>query len=193
MVSDNPMPQFREWYQAAQAAEPGLADAMTLATADADGMPSARMVLLKEVDERGFVFYTNVNSQKGRELGANPMAALVFHWKSLNRQIRINGPVETIADEEADRYFDSRDRGAQIGAWASDQSSVMANTYDLEKRVAEFTVKFGISKISRPPFWIGFRVVPRTIEFWEQGVFRLHKRHRYTRDGNNWAVERLFP
>lgn len=191
--SGNPMPQFLEWYRAAEVSEPDLADAMTLATADADGIPSARMVLLKQVDERGFVFYTNLNSQKGREIGENPVASLVFHWKSLKRQVRITGPVETIADDEADSYFETRSRGAQIGAWASDQSSVMESAYDLEKRVAGYTLKFGVSKIPRPPFWTGFRVIPRTIEFWEQGVFRLHKRVRYTRDGDGWAMERLFP
>ena len=151
------------------------------------------MVLLKHVDDQGFVFYTNLESRKGVELAANPRAALLFHWKSLKRQVRIEGPAEAVSDAEADAYFASRDRGAQLGAWASDQSRPMAGRFDLEKRVAKFTAQFGVGVVQRPPFWSGFRIAPRRMEFWSEGKFRLHEREQFVRDGAEWRVERLFP
>ena len=166
---------------------------MTLATADRSGIPSARMVLLKEATEKGFVFYTNLESQKGLELAENPKAALVFPWKSLKRQVRVSGEVEPVSDMEADEYFASRARGAQIGAWASDQSRSMESQFDLEKSVAKFTAKFGVSKISRPSQWSGFRVIPSKIEFWEERPFRLHRRVLYRLENNEWSVSHLFP
>ena len=189
----NPLEFFKEWFAAAENSEPGLAEAMTLATADRSGIPSARMVLLKEATEKGFVFYTNLESQKGLELAENPKAALVFHWKSLKRQVRVSGEVEPVSDMEADEYFASRARGAQIGAWASDQSRSMESQFDLEKSVAKFTAKFGVSKISRPSQWSGFRVIPSKIEFWEERPFRLHRRVLYRLENNEWSVSHLFP
>jgi pyridoxamine 5'-phosphate oxidase len=188
-----PLEQFRAWFEEAKTTESLLPEAMSVASVGADGRPSSRMVLLKEADERGFVFYTNLGSRKGQEIGANAYVALLFHWKSLKRQIRIEGSAEPVADEEADAYFASRDRGAQIGAWASDQSRPMEGRFDLEKRVAQFTAKFGIAKIDRPPFWSGLRVVPDRYEFWNDGRFRLHERLIYIRDGGDWRTERLYP
>ncbi len=188
-----PLEQFRAWFEEAKTTESLLPEAMSVASVGADGRPSSRMVLLKEADERGFVFYTNLGSRKGQEIGANASVALLFHWKSLKRQIRIEGNAEPVADEEADAYFASRDRGAQIGAWASDQSQPMEGRFDLEKRVAQFTAKFGIAKIDRPPFWSGLRVVPDRYEFWNDGRFRLHERLIYIRDGGDWRTERLYP
>jgi pyridoxamine 5'-phosphate oxidase len=151
------------------------------------------MVLLKDVDNRGFVFYTNFESRKGRELATNRRAALLFHWKSLQRQVRVEGPATPVSDAEADAYFATRDRGAQIGAWASEQSRVMEGRLDLEKRVAAFGAKFGLGKVPRPPHWSGYRVVPESIEFWSEGRFRLHEREVYVREGDSWRVDRLFP
>ncbi len=188
-----PLEQFRAWFEEAKTTESLLPEAMSVASVGADGRPSSRMVLLKEADERGFVFYTNLGSRKGQEIGANASVALLFHWKSLKRQIRIEGNAEPVADEEADAYFASRDRGAQIGAWASDQSRPMEGRFDLEKRVAQFTAKFGIAKIDRPPFWSGLRVVPDRYEFWNDGRFRLHERLIYIRNGGDWRTERLYP
>jgi pyridoxamine 5'-phosphate oxidase len=189
----DPTALFQDWFEAAKAAEADLPEAMTLATADADGVPSARMVLLKDADARGFVFYTNLESRKGGELAANAHAALVFHWKSLKRQVRIVGTVEPVSEAEADAYFATRARGAQIGAWASEQSRPMEGTFELEKRVARFTAKFGIGAVPRPHFWSGFRIVPREIEFWEERLFRLHHRLHYRRSGDGWTVTHLFP
>jgi pyridoxamine 5'-phosphate oxidase len=188
-----PLEQFRAWFEEAKTTESLLPEAMSVASVGADGRPSSRMVLLKEADERGFVFYTNLGSRKGQEIGANAYVALLFHWKSLKRQIRIEGSAEPVADEEADAYFASRDRGAQIGAWASDQSRPMEGRFDLEKRVAQFTAKFGVAKIDRPPFWSGLRVVPDRYEFWNDGRFRLHERLIYIRNGGDWRTERLYP
>jgi len=189
----DPLARFQEWYAEAAKAEPNLPEAMTLATADAQGRPSARMVLLKDADERGFVFYTNMDSRKGQELGSNAQAALVFHWKSVKRQVRVAGAVERVSDSEADEYFASRARSAQIGAWSSDQSRPMKTAHELEKRVAKFTAKFGVSRIPRPEYWSGCRLVPDEIEFWEERLFRLHSRIHYQRAGDGWTTRNLFP
>ena len=192
-IKKKPLEIFREWFADAENSEPGLAEAMTLATADQSGVPSARIVLLKEATEKGFVFYTNLESQKGLELTDNPKAALVFHWKSLKRQVRVSGVVEPVSELEADTYFKSRARGAQIGAWASDQSRSMKSPFDLEMNVAKFTAKFGVSKVSRPSNWSGFCVVPSVFEFWEEGPFRLHRRTLYRMENGGWYVSHLFP
>jgi pyridoxamine 5'-phosphate oxidase len=188
-----PFALFAEWFSAAKVSEPSLAEAMTLATADKNGMPSARMVLLKSFGEDGFVFYTNFESQKGLELSENPKAALVFHWKSLKRQVRLSGSVNPVSVEEADIYFSSRPRGAQIGAWASEQSRHMNSQFELEKRVAKFTAKFGVSKIPRPSYWSGFCVAPDTIEFWEERPLRLNRRILYRLEKDEWSMSQLFP
>jgi pyridoxamine 5'-phosphate oxidase len=188
-----PFNLFNEWFEDANKSETLLPEAMSVATVGSNGRPSSRMVLLKQAHEDGFVFYTNLQSRKGDEISANASVALLFHWKSLKRQIRIEGLTEPVTDAEADAYFASRDRGAQIGAWASDQSQVMAGGFDLEKRVAQFTAKFGVSKIERPPFWSGFRVVPDRLEFWSDGHFRLHERLIYIKNDADWHTERLFP
>jgi pyridoxamine 5'-phosphate oxidase len=193
MADQDPISRFLEWFEEAKRREPELPEAMALATADPGGAPSVRMVLLKDVDRRGFVFYTNLESRKGRELTANGKAALLFHWKSLHRQVRVEGPAEPVADAEADAYFASRDRGAQIGAWASEQSRVLEGRLDLEKRVAKFAAQFGLGKVPRPPFWSGYRIVPERIEFWSEGSFRLHDREVYVRNGEAWRTERLYP
>jgi pyridoxamine 5'-phosphate oxidase len=193
MAETDPIRRFRDWFAEAEKSEPDLPNAVALATADAAGRPSVRMVLLKDVDARGFVFYTNIESRKGRELAANDRAALLFHWKSLRRQVRIEGPATPVDDAEADAYFATRDRGAQIGAWASDQSRVMEGRLDLEKRVASFGARFGLGKVPRPPFWSGYRIAAETIEFWREGRFRLHEREVYHKDGGGWKTERLFP
>lgn len=189
----DPIGLFRTWLAEAEKKEINEPASVALATADASGAPSVRMVLVRGVDERGFVFYTNLESRKGIELEANPRAALCFHWKSLRRQVRVEGPVEQVSDAEADAYFASRDRGARIGAWASDQSRPLKGRLDLEKRVARFTAKFGLGKIPRPPHWSGFRVRPVEIEFWEQRPFRLHDRVLYLRRDGAWTRRKLFP
>lgn len=191
--AEEPFRLFGEWLDEATKSEPRDPTAMALATVDADGMPNVRMVLLKGLDDRGFVFYTNLTSQKGQELGTTPKAALVFYWKSLNRQIRIRGQVERVTDGEADAYFATRPRGAQIGAWASRQSAPLESRFALEKAVALYTAKFGVGSISRPPHWSGFRIVPASIEFWADRPFRLHDRIVFRRDNGAWVKTRLYP
>ena len=192
--ADDPIRKFRSWLEEAARSELGDATAMTLATADETGRPSARMVLLKEADADGFVFYTNAESRKGRELDANPRASLVFHWKSLRRQILIDGRVRKVPNAEADAYFATRPRGSQIGAWASDQSRALEGRFELEKRVAKFAARFGAGGVPRPPHWTGYRLAPDRIEFWRDKPFRLHERIVYTRaDAGGWKIGRLYP
>lgn len=167
--------------------------AFALGTVDAAGQPSVRILLIKHVDDRGFVFYTNFESRKGRELSATGKAALCFHWQPLEQQVRVEGPVTRVSDAEADAYFASRARGSQIGAWASRQSQPIVPTGELERRVAEFEKKFEGRDVPRPPHWGGWRLAPTAIEFWKNMPSRLHVRHRYTRDGERWRVETLYP
>ena len=188
-----PLQQLASWLEDAQAAALTQPDAMTLATASADGVPSARMVLLRGLDDRGAVFYTNAASRKGRELLENPRAALVFHWEPLGRQVRLEGPVERVDDEESDAYFASRPLPSRLGAWASDQSRPIKSREALMERYAETAARFGDGPVPRPPYWYGFRVVPDAVEFWEHGAHRLHDRIRYTRAGAGWIAERLAP
>ncbi len=187
-----PFAPFQRWLDEAWKGEPN-AHAMTLATTAPDGRPSARAVLLKGLDPRGFVFYTNLESRKSTELFANPHAALCFLWKSLNRQVRVEGPVEQVGDDEAEAYFASRPRDSQIGAWASDQSRPLESRAALERRVEEFSHRFGEGNVPRPAYWSGFRVVPQRVEFWQERPFRLHDRLLFIREGEGWRRERLFP
>jgi pyridoxamine 5'-phosphate oxidase len=189
----NPIVVFREWLAEAEASEPNDPTAMALATIDGAGNPSVRMVLLKGLDERGFAFYTNFESRKGEELLAQPRAALCFHWKSLRKQVRVEGPVEIVSDAEADEYFHSRARVSQIGAAASDQSRPLDSRATLEQRVAEIEARLKGAEVPRPPNWSGFRVIPQSIEFWKDGAYRLHDRILFTRRGLEWATERLYP
>jgi pyridoxamine 5'-phosphate oxidase len=193
--ADEPFRLFSAWFADAKKSEPNNPDAMTLATVDADGLPNARMVLLKGCDERGFVFYTNLDSVKGQELAEAPKAALTFYWKSLQRQVRVRGEVEPVSAAEADAYFASRPRMAQIGAWASKQSTALESRLAFEKAVAIHTAKFGVGTVPRPPHWSGYRVVPQELEFWHERPFRLHDRIRFRREhqGARWSKTRLYP
>jgi len=192
---DEPFALFGEWFADAEAHEPNDPNAMALATVDASGMPNVRMVLLKEFDERGFVFYTNTESAKGRELKATGKAALCFHWKSLRRQVRVRGLAEPVSAQEADAYFATRPRGSRIGAWASKQSRPLESRFALEKAVAKYTAKFGLGEVPRPDYWSGYRVVPLEIEFWHDRPFRLHDRIVFRRDSATqaWSKLRLYP
>lgn len=192
--ADEPLCLFAAWFAEAKRSEPVNPDAMTLATVDADGFPNARMVLLKGFDERGFVFYTNLDSAKGHELAAAPKAALTFYWKSLLRQVRVRGAVEPVSQAEADAYFATRSRMAQIGAWASKQSTALESRLAFEKAIARFTAKFVIGTVPRPPNWSGYRVAPQEIEFWQERPFRLHDRVVFARtDTGGWKKTRLYP
>ena len=193
VTADKPIKIFKEWFREAKATEPVNPNAMTLATADDEGRPSARMVLLKDVDVDGFVFYTNLGSRKALELNANPNAALCFYWKSLAKQVRVEGVIELVADAEADAYFASRPKLSQLGAWASKQSQTLEGRMALEKRVAKYTAKFNVGTIPRPDFWSGLRLRPVQIELWKEEAFRLHDRTRYKRDGDGWTVDSLYP
>jgi len=194
-ASDDPMALFAAWFAQAEKAEAAEPNAMALASVDAAGHPNVRMVLLKEADARGFVFFTNFESAKGRELLGQPHAALVLHWKSLGRQVRVRGPVAPVADAEADAYFATRAKDSQIGAWASAQSRPMPTRFAFEKEIAKFAAKYALAKVPRPPYWSGFRVTPLEIEFWRNRPFRLHDRLVYARADTNapWRTERLFP
>jgi len=193
--ADEPVRLFTAWFAEAKRTEPVNPDAMALATVDAGGMPNARMVLLKAFDARGFVFYTNSDSAKGNELVGAPKAALTFYWKTLQRQVRSRGTVEPVSTEEADAYFATRSRMAQIGAWASKQSSALESRLAFEKAVARFTAKFAIGKVPRPPNWSGYRVMPTEIEFWHERPYRLHDRVAFTRPNLSapWTKTRLYP
>lgn len=193
--ASEPFALFAEWLAEAEKTEPNDPNAMTLATVDADGLPDARMVLLKGLDTRGFVFFTNTESAKGRELAATPKAALVFHWKSLRRQVRVRGTVERVTDAEADAYFATRPRLSQIGAWASSQSRPLEGRFALETAVAAATAKYALGTVPRPPHWTGFRIVPVAMEFWHDRPFRLHDRMQFRREGEGaaWTKTRLFP
>jgi pyridoxamine 5'-phosphate oxidase len=190
----NPFIQFKKWFEQALAAQLPEPNAMTLATATPDGQPSARMVLLKDFDEQGFVLFTNYNSHKGQELAANPHAALVFWWAELERQVRIVGTVEKISSEQSDSYFEMRPPNSRLGAWASNQSEVIPGREVLEQQLQEFQQKYENQEVPRPPHWGGYRVIPREIEFWQGRPSRLHDRLLYTHlDHSNWKIERLSP
>ena len=193
---NDPITHFQSWLSEAEKSEPNDPTAVALATADSNGMPNVRMVLLKGVDQQGFVFYTNFESAKGDELVVNPQAALCFHWKSLRRQVRVQGSIEVVADQEADDYFASRAKDSQIGAWASQQSRPLENRFALEKAVARFAAKHALGTVPRPPYWSGYRLVHEKIEFWTDKPFRLHDREVFYRDprsDNGWRKEKLYP
>jgi pyridoxamine 5'-phosphate oxidase len=193
--AEEPLRLFAAWFEDARKAEPSDPEAMALATVDADGLPNVRMVLLKGFDQRGFVFYSNNGSQKGRELALHSKAGLAFHWKSLRRQVRLRGTVEPVEAAQADAYFASRPRSAQIGAWASKQSSPLESRLAFEKAIALHAAKFGLGTVPRPPFWVGYRVVPTVMEFWHDRPYRLHDRIEFRRSGPDaaWTKTRLYP
>lgn len=194
-VREDPFALFHTWMEEARKSEPNEPNAMALATADVQGHPNVRMVLLKEASANGFVFYTNYESAKGGELTANPNAALCFHWKSIGKQVRVRGPVAKVSEAESDAYFASRAKDSQIGAWASAQSRPMEGRFAFEKEVAKYAAKYALSKVPRPPYWGGFRLTPLEIEFWRNRPFRLHDRLVYRRGTptSPWCTERLFP
>jgi len=192
-MADDPIALFNAWFAEAKAAEPNDPDAMSVATASADGSPSVRVVLLKGFGPEGFTFYTNADSRKGQELASNPQAALLFHWKSLRRQVRIEGPIEEVAPDVADAYFASRSRDSQIGAWASDQSRPLDCRETFEARFDQFAARFDGQDVPRPPRWTGFRVSPGRIEFWSDRPHRLHERRLFIKDGESWTEGLLFP
>ncbi|WP_422019190.1 pyridoxamine 5'-phosphate oxidase [Roseibium sp.] len=193
--AEKPFELFDEWLEEAKTTEPNDPNALALSTVDPDGLPNVRMVLLKGFDETGFVFYTNLESAKGRELLSAGKAAMCFHWKSLRRQIRIRGEIVQVSAEEADEYYQSRPRGSRIGAWASRQSRPLESRFALEKEVAKYTAKFGIGEIPRPEHWSGLRLIPSEIEFWADRPFRLHDRVKFARSAPSepWGKERLYP
>ena len=195
MISEqeSPFDLFDSWFGDAKESETSDPNAVAVATVSGDGKPSVRMVLLKSVDEQGFVFYTNLGSRKANQIEANNNVAMCFNWKSLKRQVRVEGAVQPVSPEEADEYFGSRPKMSQIGAWASKQSQKLEGRLALEKRIAEYTAKFNIGTVPRPEFWSGFRLVPEMVEFWQDQTFRLHDRIVYERDGDGWATHRLFP
>jgi pyridoxamine 5'-phosphate oxidase len=192
---EDPFALFDAWFAEATQSEPNEPNAMALATADAQGRPDVRMVLLKDADANGFVFYTNYESAKGAELEANPFAALCFHWKSIGKQVRVRGPVAKVSEAESDAYFATRAKDSQIGAWASAQSRPMQGRFAFEKQVAKYAAKYALATAPRPPYWGGFRLTPLEIEFWRNRPFRLHDRLVYRRDAPSspWRTERLFP
>ena len=191
---NEPFSLFGTWLKEAESAEPNDPNGLALATVDADGMPNVRMVLLKSFDLDGFVFFTNYESRKGQELLGQKKAAMVFHWKSLRRQVRVRGDIETVSDAEADAYFETRARGSRIGAWASKQSRPLESRFALEKAVAEYTARYPIGEIPRPKHWSGFRIVPQAIEFWHDRPFRLHDRLVFSRNAEGgWDKTRLYP
>lgn len=193
-ATTDPIPLFAAWLGEAEASEPNDPNAMALATVDGEGMPNVRMILLKGHDADGFVFFTNFESAKGRELAAHAKAALCFHWKSLGRQVRVRGPVSEVTAAEADAYFASRPRGSRIGAWASQQSRPLESRFALEKAVATYAAKYAVGEIPRPPYWSGFRLSPVEIEFWQNGAFRLHDRVVFQRrEDGGWEKTRLYP
>jgi pyridoxamine 5'-phosphate oxidase len=193
--ADEPLRLWQAWFDEATRAEPRDPNAMSLATVDPDGLPDVRMVLLKGIDARGFVFYTNTESRKGQELAANPKAALLFHWKSLNRQVRIRGTVERVTAQEADTYFATRPKSAQIGAWASQQSRPLESRLAFEKAIALYGTKYALGSVPRPPHWSGYRIVPISMEFWHDRPFRLHDRIEFRRaaPGAAWNKVRMYP
>ncbi|MBD2500609.1 pyridoxamine 5'-phosphate oxidase [Anabaena azotica] len=192
-IDPNPFIQFKKWFEQALAAQLPEPNAMTIATTKPDGKPSARMVLLKDFDERGFVFFTNYNSRKGQELAQNPQAALVFWWAELERQVRILGSVEKVSESESDYYFESRPAKSRLGAWASNQSEIITSREILEQRMQELQSKYENQEIPRPPHWGGLRVIPTEIEFWQGRSSRLHDRLLYTLDDGSWKIQRLSP
>jgi pyridoxamine 5'-phosphate oxidase len=191
--STEPFELFAAWFDEAKASEPNDPNAMALATVDAGGLPDLRMVLMNGVSPEGFVFYSHINSAKGRELAANPKAALLFHWKSLRRQVRVRGPVSPVSNAEADAYFASRPKQSQIGAWASKQSQPLESRLAFEKAIALNAAKYAIGDVPRPPGWSGWRIVPQSIEFWHDRPFRLHDRIVFQREGTGWTKTRLYP
>ena len=197
-TAEDPFSVFAEWMALARDKELNDPNAMALATADADGAPDVRMVLLKGVDDegvdpRGFVFYSNLGSAKGRQLAANPQAALCFHWKSIRRQVRVRGPITPVSPDEADAYFASRARDSRIGAWASKQSEPLESRFALEKRIAEYAAKFAVGDVPRPEGWSGFRLAPTEMEFWRDRPFRLHDRRAFRFEKGRWTAQRLYP